>query len=443
MEPITELWDNTLSLVEERLDSRDFNAWIENRLTLARFDRTAGVLFIGVDTDFRKAQLELKYTEVVENAASEAFGEPVKIRFLLPDEIKKVTTTLPPPDSNEIIFDPRHTFDNFIVGDNSRFAAGMAQKVAESPGKAYSPLFIYSTTGLGKTHLMHAIGIYILEHFPKLRVLYVSSETFTDDFVNASINKKMPLFKEKYRGVDVLLIDDIQFINAKDKTAEEVFHTFEALYTSGKQMVFASDMPPKDFLGVDERLRRRLGQGMLVDIKPPSYEIKVAILKNEAALKQVPEDEGLSDVISFIAEHIKTNVSELLAAFTRVVAFAKLMDKPFSKALAKEVLKDVMRISGNEPTSKDIKKVVAKYFDITVADIDSKNRAQALSNPRQIAVYLCYTLGKLSFPKIAEDFKKDTSTVQHAHKKIKEEIKINDHLNNIVNEITEKIKNEY
>jgi len=443
MKSTTDLWNKMLAILEERLDGRDYSTWIENRLSIVSYDRAAGVLLIGVDTDFLKAQLELKYKKTLEKAAAVAFGAPVKIRFLLPEEEKTVKAVQDRSETEEIIFNPRHTFDNFIVGDNSRFAAGMAQKVAQAPGKAYSPLFIYSTTGLGKTHLMHAIGIYILEHFPKLNVLYVSSETFTDDFVNASINKKMPLFKEKYRGVDVLLIDDIQFINEKDKTAEEVFHTFEALYNSGKQMVFASDMPPKDFLGIDERLRRRLGQGMLVDIKPPSYEIKVAILKNKAVLDSVPEDDGLSDVISFIAEHIKTNVSELEAAFDRVVAFATYMGKPFTKALAKEVLSDVMKISGNAPSSKDIKKVVAGYFNISVSDIDSNERTRSLSTPRQIAMFLCRDLAKHSFPTIAKDFKKDESTVQHNCKKIKKEIEINEHLNNIVKELTEKILNEY
>jgi len=438
-----ELWEKTLSLINERLGDHDYGTWVESRLSFVRFDKQAGVLLLAADSDFSKAQLELKYAGAIEEAATEVFGAVLKARFLLPEEVSEVKAPAPYQDTEQIIFNPRHTFDNFIVGDNSRFAAGMALKVAQAPGKAYSPLFIYGGSGLGKTHLMHAIGIYILEHFPKLRVLYVSAETFTNDFVNASIQKKMTVFKEKYRGVDVLLIDDIQFINEKEKTVEEVFNTYEALYTSGKQMVFTSDVPPKDFLGIDERLRSRLGQGMLVDIMPPSYEIKVAILKNKAALDNVQESEGLSEVISFIAEHIKTNVRDLESALNRVVAYATLMGKPYTKALAKEVLSDVMPISGNEISSKDIKKVVAKYFDISVQAIDSTERTRALSTPRQIAMYLCYSLANISFPKIATDFKKDPSTVQHAHKRIKEEIKNNEHLRKIVGEITEKIQNEY
>ena len=443
MKPTTELWENTLSIVENRLDGDTYNKWIDNRLSLIRYDRTAGILILGVLSDFIKVYLDDKYADIIESAASEVFGTPIKIRLLLPDELNDLKTMADRTDSEEIIFNPRHTFDNFIVGDNSRFAASAAQDVAQAPGKSYSPLFIYGDSGLGKTHLMHAIGIYILKNFPELQVLYVSSEKFTDDFVNATLNKKMPLFKEKYRGVDVLLIDDIQFISEKDKTTEEVFNTYEALYNSGKQMVFTSDRPPKDILGIDERLRGRLGEGLLVDIKPPSYEIKVAILKNNAALDNLQENEGLSEVISFIAENIKTNVRDLETAYKRVVHHARYMGKPFTKALAKEVLKDVMKMSGNEPTAKDIKKVVAAFYDISVASIDSAERTRALSTPRQIAMYLCYDLAKMSFPKIAVSFGKDNSTVQYAYNKVRKDIGTNEHLKNIIDEITTKIQTDY
>jgi len=441
--PTTELWENTLSIVKTRLDGDAYSKWIDNRLSLIRYDKTAGVLIIGVLSDFVKAYLEDKFADIIERAASEAFGTPIKIRLLLPDELSALKNLPDSTDSEEIIFNPRHTFDNFIVGDNSRFAASAAQDVALAPGKSYSPLFIYGDSGLGKTHLMHAIGIYILKNFPELQVLYVSSENFTNDFVNAALNKMIPLFKEKYRGVDVLLIDDIQFISEKEKTVEEVFNTYEALYNSGKQMVFTSDRPPKDILGIDERLRGRLGEGLLVDIKPPSYEIKVAILKNNAALDNLQEDEGLSEVISFIAENIKSNVRDLEIAYKRVVHYARYMGKPFTKALAKEVLKDVMKMSGNEPTAKDIKKVVAAFYDISVASIDSAERTRAHSTPRQIAMYLCKDLAKMSFPKIAKAFGKDNSTVQYAYNKIRKDISTNEHMKNIIDEITTKIQTDY
>jgi chromosomal replication initiator protein len=441
MTPASELWNHTLAVLEKTLDGKNYTTWIENSLSLLRYDRAAGILYLGVDTEFRKANLEYKYAALIESSAKAAFGAPLLVRFLLPHEWAAAEETNEP--LNEIIFNPRYTFDNFIVGDNSRFAAGAAQAVAVSPGKAYSPLFIYGDSGLGKTHLMNAIGIYILEHFPKLKVLYVSSETFTDEFVNASIHKKINVFKEKYRSVDVLLIDDIQFISEKEKTVEEVFNTYNTLYASGKQMVFTSDRPPKDIFGLDERLKGRLASGLLVDLQPPSYEIKVAILKNKAALDGVPEDEGLSEVISFIAENIKSNVRELESAFNRVVAYAKFVSAPFTKALAKQILKDVVSMAGAGPSTKDIKKVVSNYFSITVADIDSDERTRALSMPRQIAMYLCRDLTGLSFPKIADAFKKDYSTVHHANEKIKKELKTNGQLKKIVDDLTEKIQNEY
>ena len=441
MKPVAELWENSLSSIKKALDEREYYTWIEDHLAFKRYDRAAGVLYLRVDTDFHKSQLAFKYAGVIENAASEAFGAPLRIRFLLPGEAP------PEKKADEVedlgkIFNPRYTFDNFIVGDNSRFAAAGAQAVAAAPGKAHSPLFIYGDSGLGKTHLMHAIGIHILQHFPKLKVLYVSSETFTEDFVNSSIHKKMNIFKEKYRGVDVLLIDDIQFISEKEKTIEEVFHTYEALYNSRKQMVFTSDRQPKDILGLDERLKGRLAQGLLVDIQPPSYEIKIAILKNLAKLDGVPEDDGLSDVISFIAEIVKTNVRELEAAFNRVVFYTTHKREPFTRGFARDILKDMVPLGG-DPSPKDIKKVVAGYFNIPVPALDSEERTRSLSTPRQTAMYLCYEMTELSFPKIAEAFKKDYSTVNYAYKKIKGDIETNDHLKNIVVEIREKIQDSF
>jgi chromosomal replication initiator protein len=447
LKTVSELWKNTLDALEAGLETKDFDTWIDGRLSFVRFNKTNGELMLGVDSDFVKAQLERSYQEMIDAAATAAFGTTVKTLFLLPEEVakEKENIRIKPSEelSDENIFNPRYTFDNFIVGDNSRFAAGAAQEVAKAPGKTYSPLFIYGGSGLGKTHLMNAIGIYILEHHPDLKVLYVSAETFTEEFVMASISKKMNAFKAKYRNIDVLLIDDIQFISEKEKTVEEVFNTYNTLYSMGKQMVFTSDRPPKDILGLDERLKGRLAAGLLVDILPPSYEIKVAILMKKALLDGVTDDEGVSEIISFISENIRSNVRELESAFNRVVAFAKFTDAPFTKALAKQVLKDVVQMSGNGPSAKDIKKVVAHAFSITVADIDSAERSRSLSMPRQIAMYLCRDLTDLSYPKIAEVFKKDYSTVHHACMKIAKDLKTNSHLSSIVEELTEKIQNEY
>ena len=441
------MWENTLAEIKKTLSGREYNAWIENRIALNRWDRAAGILYLGVDSDIQKDRLALKYSAVIENAVAEAYGARLKISFLLPGEEPPTDVKLVRQDDSfgDIgkIFNPRYTFDNFIIGDNSRFAAGAALAVAKAPGKAYSPLFIYGDSGLGKTHLMNAIGIYILENFPELEVLCVSSETFTEEFVNASLQRKMPAFKKKYRSVDVLLIDDIQFISQKEKTIEEVFNTYNTLYETGKQMVFTSDRTPREILGLDERLVGRLSEGLLVDLTPPSYEIKVAILMKKAELEGLTESEGLSEVISFIAENVKSNVRELESAFNRVVAYAKFVNAPFTKALARQILKDLIQLREGGPSVKDIKKVVASHFNITVSAIDSEERSRSLSTPRQIAMYLSRELTDLPFQKIASQFKKDYSTVHHACEKIEKEIDSNEHLKKIVDALTEKIQGEY
>jgi chromosomal replication initiator protein len=441
MASASELWKNTLALLETNVDSTSYNTWIAG-LSLIRYDKAAGTVSLDAGSEFKKSFLELKYADIITAHTQDAFGAPVSVRFLLPSDPVPAQAEETLPDEN--IFNPRYTFDNFVPGPNNRFASGAARAVAEAPGKTYSPLFIYGDSGLGKTHLMNAIGIYILEHFPKMKVLYVSSETFTEEFVNASMQRKMNDFKIKYRNIDVLLIDDIQFISEKEKTIEEVFNTYQALYKGSKQMVFSSDKPPKDLLSLDERLRSRLASGLLVDIQPPSYEIKVAILKKKALLDNVPEDEGLSEVISFISEIVKSNVRELESAFNRVVAYAKFTGSSFTKSLAKQVLKDVVQMSNTGgPAVKDIKKVTAGYFGVTISDIDSAERSRAFATPRQIAMYLSRTLTKLSFPKIAAAFGKDYSTVHHAYEKINKERQINEQLAAILEELTEKIENDY
>ena len=437
------MWENAFSLIEKALDKGDFDKWFKDHVSLAHYERTNAVLYLRVDHDMVKAKIQFKYKELVEAAVTEAFGTALEIRYLLPNdsmpEIRK-TPSVSPPD--EIISNPRYTFENFITGDNSRFAVGAAMAVAQSPGKVYSPLFIYGDSGLGKTHLMNAIGIYVLEHFPKLKVLYVSSEMFTEEFVTATQHKKMNVFKGKYRNVDVLLIDDIQFISGKEKTVEEVFNTYNALYNSGKQMVFTSDKMPKEMLGVDERLIGRLAEGLLVDITPPDPETRRAILKSKASLYGITMDDGLSEVISFIADNIKTNVRELESAFNRVVAYAKIMEEPFSKAFAKRHLSDIIGTS-KEISGKDIKKVVAAHFNLSVSSLDSEDRSRALSVPRQISMYLCRELTDLSFNKIADLFKKDYATVHYAYDKIKKEITTNENLNRIIITLTERIQDNY
>jgi chromosomal replication initiator protein len=441
-----ECWKNTLSLLETNLEKRNYQDWIQG-ISLVRYDKSNDVLYLGVESEFKQAHLELKYAEMISSAAAESFSLPVSIRFLLPaDQPSKSMADISQNDdsfNNENIFNPRYTFDNFIEGEN-RFAAAASFAVADAPGKVYSPLFIYGKSGLGKTHLMNAIGIHILNHFPKKQVLYIASEAFTEEFVMANMLKKMNEFKKKYRSIDVLLIDDIQFISEKEKTVEEVFNIYNFLYANKKQMVFTSDRPPKEILGVDERLQSRLAAGLLVDIVPPSFETRKAILKKKAFLDGISEDDGLNDVISFISELVKTNVRELESVFNRVVAFAKFERKPFSKLLAKEVLKDIVSSNRKEnPDIEDIKKAVASYFELTVSQIDSIERSRSLAMPRQIAMFLCREMTTTTFPKIAKSFKKDHSTVQHAYNKIRKEMESNEPLKKNILEMMEKIENDY
>jgi chromosomal replication initiator protein len=440
----TECWKNTLSILETNLEKRNYTDWIQG-IPLLQYDKSNDVLYLGVENDFRQAYLEQKYANMIASAAAESFSSPVSVRFLLPTQRPPSASVRDRDDSfpNENIFNPRYTFDNFIEGEN-RYAVSASRAVAESPGKVYSPLFIYGNPGLGKTHLMNAIGIYILEHFPKKQVLYISSEAFTEEFVMANRQNAMPEFKRRYRSIDVLLIDDIQFISGKEKTIEEVFNIYNFLYSNKKQMVFTSDGPPKDILGVDERLQSRLAAGLLVDVVSPSYETRRAILLKKASLDGIAEDEGLHEAISFISEIAKTDVRELESLFSQVVAFSKFDTVSITKAYAKKVLKNVVSSKRKEnPDVSYIKKAIADHFELTVSQIDSEERSRSLAIPRQIAMFLCREMTDTTFPKIAKSFKKDHSTVQHAYNKIKKEVENNEQMKKTVQELMEKIEEEY
>jgi chromosomal replication initiator protein len=444
-----ERWEETLTKIKSSVDSESYRTVFRD-LSLVGFNRQSGTLTLAVKSDFQQALLEGRFLAPLSAAVEDVFGVPAKLCYRLPGQYPADATLRRTADEMEEdlsqgkIFNPRFTFDTFIIGDNSRFAAGAAKTVALDPfGTTYSPLFIYGDSGLGKTHLMNAIGIHILKTFPDTRVLFVSSENFTEDYVNAVRTSTMSRFKEKYRQVDVLLIDDIQFISGKEKTEEEVFNTFNTLYGMRKLMVFSSDRPPQDILGIDDRLKSRLNSGLSVDLQPPSYEVKVAILENKALLDGVPQQDGLSDVISFIAEAVKSNVRELEGAFNRVIFFSSATGTPLNKALAKQVLKDVISEQDRGPTSKDIRKAVASFYGIQVSDLDSTDRSRAVARPRQIAQYLCYELTGLSYPKVAELFGKDYATVHHSHKKVKKMIEENPPFALKIGELIKKIQEEY
>ena len=336
---------------------------------------------------------------------------------------------------------PKYVFDTFVIGSSNRFAHAAAVAVAEAPAKAYNPLFIYGDSGLGKTHLLHAIGHYARRLYSGIRVRYVNSEEFTNDFINSIRDDEGTSFKTTYRNVDVLLIDDIQFLAGKDRTLEEFFHTFNALHNNNKQVVITSDQPPKLLAGFEDRMKSRFEWGLLTDIQPPELETRIAILRKKAL------SEGLSapdDALEYIASKISSNIRELEGALIRVTAFASLNRQPVDVALAEMVLKDLITDDGaQEITSSQILTQTADYFKLSMEELCSKSRTRTLVTARQIAMYLCRELTDLSLPKIGQQFGgRDHTTVMHAERKIKSQISERRSLYNQVTELTNRIKQQ-
>ncbi|MDR2609906.1 MAG: chromosomal replication initiator protein DnaA [Clostridiales Family XIII bacterium] len=447
-------WHAVLANLKDFLEDVNYNAWFSD-LKFYKYDKASESLYLIAPIELTKAQLENRYRDIIISKSNEVMGNVRNVFFFLPEEIekngKKHKGSRDFDISEEGLMNPRYTFDTFVVGENNRFPYSYALYVAEnaeSPNPSYNPLFIYGGAGLGKTHLMCAIGHYIIDHYPDLRVRYVSSEMYTNDYVSASMasgserTEHMNAFKAKYRNIDVLMIDDIQFIESKTRTIEEVFWTYNTLYESGKQLIFSSDRPPKDLLGLDERLQSRLSSGLIADIQPPVFETKVAILKNKAILDNIPMTDGLNEVISLIAEKIKTNVREMEGAFNRVVAYSTLSGLPINKVMARSVLHDVITQQDIVPTPDAVKKSVAAYYTIKVSDIESSKKARTFSFPRQLAMYLCKEMTNLSLKEIGNSFGgRDHTTVLYACEKING-LKTNDgNIKKILTELENVIRN--
>jgi chromosomal replication initiator protein len=336
---------------------------------------------------------------------------------------------------------PRYIFETFVIGASNRFAHAAALAVSEAPAKAYNPLFIYGESGLGKTHLLHAIGAYAKELYPNVRVRYVSSEEFTNDFINSIRDDKSSSFQKRYRDLDILLVDDIQFLENKERTQEEFFHTFNTLYNANKQIVISSDRPPKQLTTLEDRLRSRFEWGLITDIQPPELETRIAILRKKAAAERLNAPD---DVLEFIASKIFTNIRELEGALIRVTAFASLNRQPVDMALAEIVLKDLIPDDASPSINAAIIMAqTAAYFSLTVDDLCGTSRSRVLVNARQIAMYLCRELTELSLPKIGQTFGgRDHTTVMHADRKIRELMAERRSIYNQVNELTSRIKQQ-
>lgn len=440
MQDVQQIWNGTLDVVRSELNTPTFKTWFEHTSALGVIDDT---LVVAVPNDFARDWLETRYTGLLRSVLTQVAGATLDVSFTVPREgeagqVVAVPVAEEPPAAPEIIvdleeaeqkrvkeategdFNPRYTFDSFVKGDSNRFAFAAAQAAAEAPAKAYNPLFIYGGVGLGKTHLLQAIGHYAYAHFPHLTVKYVSTEQFTNDFINSLANKdnkRIDGFRRQYRRNDILLVDDIQFLSGKEGIQEEFFHTFNTLYQAGKQIVLSSDRPPKDIATLEERLRSRFEMGLITDIQPPDLETRIAILKRkiEAENLEVPEE-----VVTFVADRVSSNIRELEGSLIRIVAFSSLTRHSIDLELAGSVLKDIFPERSVKPISiSTIKDEVCKFYGISKTDLVGSKRSQNVVYPRQMAMYLARELTEMSLPSIGREFGgRDHTTVMHAMNKI-------------------------
>ena len=436
---IVSLWEKTLQLIKGEVSTASFNAFFKEIKPLKQISNE--LIFLAPN-EFIQNILENRYLNLIESCVSQLSLKKYQIKFIL-DE-REIQDTNEEHKSNTIKksypnLNPKYTFDTFVIGNSNRFAHAACVAVAESPAKAYNPLFLYGGVGLGKTHLMHAIGHHIMCQQEDPKVVYVSSEKFTNELINSIKNDKNEEFRNKYRNVDVLLIDDIQFIAGKEGTQEEFFHTFNALHEANKQIIISSDRPPKEIPTLEDRLRSRFEMGLITDIQPPDFETRIAILRKKAQLENINVP---NEVMTYIAKYIKSNIRELEGARTRVVAYSSLTNKNISLELATEALKDIISSPKSEEiTVNIIKEKVSEAFNIKMDDFNSKKRTRTIAYPRQIAMYICRELTDLSLPKIGSEFGgRDHTTVIHAHDKISKDIEENQQIKEKIDKIISDLK---
>ncbi|MBU5592414.1 chromosomal replication initiator protein DnaA [Clostridium sp. MSJ-4] len=444
---LKEIWEKTLNILKGELSEVSFNTWIKSAEPMII---TNDSIKLGVPNDFTREILESRYKDLIMNGIKLITSKKYNIEFCIlseeqveQDVIKEAKevnkkSSVTPNDEMTATLNPKYTFDSFVIGNSNRFAHAASLAVAESPAKAYNPLFIYGGVGLGKTHLMHAIGHYILKNNPSAKVVYVSSEKFTNELINSIKDDKNVEFRNKYRNVDVLLIDDIQFIAGKERTQEEFFHTFNALHEANKQIILSSDRPPKEIPTLEDRLRSRFEWGLIADIQAPDFETRIAILKKKADVENLNIP---NEVMVYIATKIKSNIRELEGALIRIVAYSSLTNSEITVELASEALKDIISNKQSKNITIDnIQDVVSSYYNLRVEDFKSQRRTRNVAYPRQIAMYLCRKLTDMSLPKIGEEFGgRDHTTVIHAYEKISSGLKTDESLQNAVNDLTKKL----
>ncbi|MDQ7794626.1 MAG: chromosomal replication initiator protein DnaA [bacterium] len=445
---LADIWIRTLEAMQSELLRPSFDTWLRNTQPLGLMDDT---LIIGVPNEFARDWLERRYADDIRRTLRIVAGRELNLKFMItqpgglpadgPALLEAAATHLPRAATlpAHAQLNPKYAFETFVVGAQNRLAHAASLAVAEAPARSYNPLFIYGGVGLGKTHLMQAIAHYSLQLRPEQQVVYLSSEKFMNEMINSIRDDRMPDFKNRYRNMDLLLIDDIQFLAGKERTQEEFFYTFEALHSASRQIVISSDRPPKEIPTLEERLRTRFEWGLIADIQPPDFETRVAILRKKAQFENlsIPDE-----VLSFIATRVTHNIRELEGALTRVIAYASFAGSPVDIQMASEALQDL--VTNARPrtiTIPVIQTVVAEHYGLRVEDFKAKRRTRAVAFPRQVAMYLCRELTDASLPRIGEDFGgRDHTTVMHAHDKIRGQLEQDGQLHAVLAEIANRIR---
>jgi len=437
------IWDHVLARIETKVNRHSYYTWFKPTAFVADHE---GTIRVRVPNALFRDWLTKHYAAVIEEALDEVQRHGAPVAFVTEDAAIPIAPEMPPepdPDDEPLsddlgILSPRYSFDTFIVGPSNQFAHAACRAVAEAPSRSYNPLFIYGGVGLGKTHLMHAIGHYVVTHLKSLKLTYISSERFMNEMINAVRYDRILDFRERYRSVDVLLVDDVQFLAGKEGTQTEFFHTFNALYDSQKQIVISSDCPPHEIPQLEERLRSRFEWGLIADIQSPDLETKTAILKRKAETEGVPLPDN---VAIYIAGKIKSNIRELEGSLIRLIAYASLTGREITLPLAQEVLRNVLQNDDRAVTIEIVQKAVADHYSLKVSELKSKNNSKSVATPRQIAMYLCKNLTNASLPEIGKSFGgKHHSTVIHSIRKVEDMRQKNGDFNTFINTLMESFK---
>jgi chromosomal replication initiator protein len=438
------IWDQVLTRIETKVNRHSFYTWFKPTAFVAERE---GAIRVRVPNALFRDWLTKHYAVVIEEALTEVQRAGSPVVFVTDDIGAPLVPQIPEPEpeveeepsGDDLgILSPRYSFDTFIVGSSNQFAHAACRAVAEAPSRSYNPLYIYGGVGLGKTHLMHAIGHYVVTHLKNLKLTYISSERFMNEMINAVRYDRILDFRERYRSVDVLLVDDVQFLAGKEGTQTEFFHTFNALYDSQKQIVISSDCPPHEIPQLEERLRSRFEWGLIADIQAPDLETKTAILKRKAETEGVPLPDN---VAIYIAGKIKSNIRELEGSLIRLIAYASLTGREITLPLAQDVLRNVLQNDDRAVTIEGVQKAVADHYSLKVAELKSKNNSKSVALPRQIAMYLCKALTNASLPEIGKSFGgKHHSTVIHSIRKVEDLRKNNRDFNTLINTLLESFR---